>query len=201
MSASSLTSGARHTGDEALYKGKVGLVCFFLSEAHMFGALIIAFLAYLNISRSSDTPPAKVLHVSYAILGTVFLLSSSVTVALASSALGRGRRTPFCVWWSGTILLGMGFLVVTGLEWQELIVVHKLTLSRNLFGTTYFSLIGLHATHVSLGVLAMLAVLGLVLAGAVSPANPAGAELIAWYWHFVDGVWIVIFIVVYIVSR
>jgi cytochrome c oxidase subunit 3/cytochrome o ubiquinol oxidase subunit 3 len=201
MSASTLTGGDRHVGDAALYQGRVGLVCFYVSEAHMFGALIAAFLMYLQHSRTSDTPPAQVLGLQYAIPGTVFLLSSSGTAHLATKGLRRGSGKRFVLWWLATILLGTLFVLMTGLEWNDLIVGHGLTLGRNLFGTTYFSLIGLHATHVSVGVLLMLTVLGLFAGGAFTTAQTAGAELVSWYWHFVDGVWVVIFTVVYIVGR
>ena len=76
-----------------------------------------------------------------------------------------------------------------------------LTISRNLFGTTYYTLVGLHALHVTAGVTIMLIVLGLALARQVTSANRAGVRLISWYWHFVDGVWVVVFTVVYLVGR
>jgi cytochrome c oxidase subunit 3/cytochrome o ubiquinol oxidase subunit 3 len=76
-----------------------------------------------------------------------------------------------------------------------------LTISRNLFGTTFYTLVGLHALHVTGGVTMMLIVLGLALRRQVTTANPAGVELVAWYWHFVDAVWVVVFTVVYVVGR
>jgi cytochrome c oxidase subunit III len=76
-----------------------------------------------------------------------------------------------------------------------------LTISRNLFGTTYYTLVGLHALHVTAGVTIMLIVLGLALVRQVTTANRAGVGLVSWYWHFVDGVWVVVFTVVYLVGR
>lgn len=199
--ASSLVGGEAHSGNESLYRGRVGLMCFFLSEAHMFGALVVAYLFYLEQSRHSSTPPGDVLHLPLSVGMTVCLLGSSGTIFRASAALRGGTQTRFRLWWLATIVLGILFLVGTGFEWYDLIVNHGLTLSRNFFGTTYFSLIGLHAAHVTIGVAAMLIVLGLALAAKVPAEPPVGAELVSWYWHFVDGVWVVIFIVVYLVSR
>ena len=76
-----------------------------------------------------------------------------------------------------------------------------LTISRNLFGTTFYTLVGFHALHVSAGVIAMSIVLALAARGAATSKRHAAVELISWYWHFVDGVWIVVFTVVYLVGR
>jgi cytochrome c oxidase subunit 3/cytochrome o ubiquinol oxidase subunit 3 len=93
------------------------------------------------------------------------------------------------------------FLGGTALEWRDLIERHQLTIGRNLFGTTYYTLVGLHALHVTGGVTIMLIVLGLALGRRVTSANRAGVGLVSWYWHFVDGVWVVVFTVVYLVGR
>jgi cytochrome c oxidase subunit 3/cytochrome o ubiquinol oxidase subunit 3 len=146
-------------------------------------------------------------------------LSSSVTVHLADRALRRGgtshaeesRVAPFVpghsltpwsflLWWSATIILGILFLAGTAYEWIHLIREYGLTISRNLFGTTFYTLVGFHALHVSVGVLVMLTVLGLTLSRRQA-IERAGVELVSWYWHFVDGVWIVVFMVVYVVGR
>ena len=135
------------------------------------------------------------------LFGTVFLLSSSLTIFLAERALRQARMKVFRIWLLFTVGLGIAFLVGTGLEWADLIGNHGLTLGRNLFGTTYFTLIGFHATHVTLGLVTMLVLLGLAFGGTVSAARPMSVELVSWYWHFVDGVWVVIFLVVYVFGR
>jgi cytochrome c oxidase subunit 3/cytochrome o ubiquinol oxidase subunit 3 len=117
--------------------------------------------------------------------------------AVKSSA----ERSAFLRWWSATILLGIIFLAGTAFEWRELIVDYGLTPSRNLFGTTYYTLVGFHALHVTAGVVVMLTVLGLTLSRLVTPMNRSGVELISWYWHFVDVVWVVVFSVVYLAGR
>jgi cytochrome c oxidase subunit 3/cytochrome o ubiquinol oxidase subunit 3 len=132
---------------------------------------------------------------------TACLVASSGTVHVAERRLERGNQGKFMMWWLATILLGVVFLVGTVFEWLDLIHRHNLTISRNLFGTTYYTLVGLHALHVTAGVTIMLIVLGLALARQVTSANHGGVGLVSWYWHFVDGVWLVVFTVVYLVGR
>ena len=101
-----------------------------------------------------------------------------------------------------TILLGAEFLHQTAVEWHKLITQDHLTIATNLFGTTYYSLVGLHASHVVIG----LTLLTLLLIIALSGFNLGGpqerrVELISWYWHFVDAVWVVVFTVVYVIGR
>ena len=110
-------------------------------------------------------------------------------------------RAAFVRWWLTTIVLGILFLLGTAYEWRALVVEHGLTISRNLFGSTYFTLVGFHALHLSAGVVVMLIVLGLIVARLLTTKDREGAELVSWYWHFVDAVWVVVFTVVYFVGR
>src|SRR5262249_3864066 len=145
--------------------------------------------------------PAEALKLPLVLGTTACLLASSATIHVAERALERGDRGGFVRWWSATIVLGVLFLLGTAYEWHDLIEHYSLTISRNLFGTTYYSLVGLHALHVTGGVTIMLIVLGLAAVRQVTSANRAGVGLVAWYWHFVDGVWVVVFTVVYLVGR
>jgi cytochrome c oxidase subunit 3/cytochrome o ubiquinol oxidase subunit 3 len=199
--ASTLTGGDRYVGDEAEYRGKVGLVCFFIGELHMFGCLIATYIIYLSESKHSSTPPQEVLQLSLAIPATVCLLASSPISALGLRSLRRDRIWRFYFWWLFSMALGIWFLVATGLEWNDLITNHHLSMRLNFFGTTYFPLVGLHAAHVVIGLLAMLVALVLVIGGAITARRMAGAELVGWFWHFVDGVWLIIFSVVYLLPR
>jgi cytochrome c oxidase subunit III len=173
-----------------------GMVSFLVSEAALFCTLIVVYLTFLGADRSGPTP--AVLSLPLVIATTICLLSSSVTAHLAEKSLRSGSRSAFLRWWSATILLGIVFLAGTAYEWTTLIVREGLTISRNLFGTTYYTLVGFHALHVSVGVIVMLIMLGLALR---HQARGAGVELVSWYWHFVDGVWVVVFTVVYLVGR
>lgn len=181
-------------------KQQVGMLCFLCSEFAFFSTLIVAYVTYIGKSASGPTP-AETLGLTLPVFGTVFLLSSSGTIVLAERALRRGSRAWFALWLLATIAMGAAFLVGTGLEWADLIGTHGLTLGRNLFGTTYFTLIGFHAGHVSMGLITMLVLLGLTGTGSVSPERTMSVELVSWYWHFVDGVWVAIFLIVYVFGR
>src|SRR5262245_17224760 len=156
-----------------------GMLAFLASEAALFTTLIVVYLAYLKVDQ--EGPTAAVLSLPLVIGTTICLLASSVTVHLAVKSLGLDHRAAFIRWWLATIVLGILFLLGTAYEWRQLIVDHGLTISRNLFGSTYFTLVGFHALHLSAGVLVMLIVLGLTLAR-LTTRDRAGAELVSWYW-------------------
>jgi cytochrome c oxidase subunit III len=177
-----------------------GMLSFLVSEVAIFSTLIVTYLFYLGKDVVGPTP-AEVLKLPLVLGNTACLLGSSVTIHLAGRRLERGGQAEFVLWWATTIVLGALFLLGTAFEWHGLIYRDGLTISRNLFGTTYYTLVGLHALHVTAGVTVLLIVLGLALARKLTSANRAGAGLVAWYWHFVDGVWIVVFTVVYLVGR
>jgi cytochrome c oxidase subunit 3/cytochrome o ubiquinol oxidase subunit 3 len=177
-----------------------GMLSFLLSEVGLFGTLIVTYIFYLGRDTIGPTP-AEALSLKLVLLTTACLLGSSATVHVAEGTLARGDQGRFIRWWLATIVLGAVFLAGTAFEWHDLIYHHQLTISRNLFGTTYYTLVGLHALHVTGGVTIMLIVLGLALARQVTQQNRSIVGLVGWYWHFVDGVWVVVFTVVYIVGR
>jgi cytochrome c oxidase subunit 3/cytochrome o ubiquinol oxidase subunit 3 len=100
-----------------------------------------------------------------------------------------------------TIVLGALFLYGTGQEWHRLIYEHGLTISTNLFGTTYYSLVGLHAFHVTAGLIMLSIVLLFGMAGRIGREQSAPVYVLSLYWHFVDAVWVVVFTVVYVLGR
>jgi cytochrome c oxidase subunit 3/cytochrome o ubiquinol oxidase subunit 3 len=177
-----------------------GMLGFLLSEAAFFTTLIVVYLSFLHRDRIGPTP-AEALSLPLVIGTTICLLSSSFVIHMADRALERNRQKMFCLWWSATILLGAIFLLGTAYEWHDLIERHGLTIGRNLFGTSYYTLVGFHGLHVTVGVIVMLVVLGLALRRQVTHANRAGVQLVSWYWHFVDAVWVAVFTVVYLVGR
>lgn len=186
------------TSELPLERGKVGMICFLVTEAAFFSTLVVTYLVYLEQSRPTA---ARVLELPLVIVSSICLFSSSVTVHLATGALQRGKQGLFSLWWALTIILGILFLVGTGIEWTKLIGEHQLTPATNLFGTTYFTVVGFHAAHVTIGVILLLVVLGTALSGPLAKKGHLSAELISWYWHFVDGVWVVVFSVVYLIGR
>jgi cytochrome c oxidase subunit III len=180
------------------YRGKVGMASLIIAESAIFTIFVVAYLFYIGKSLTGPTP-GEVLETP--IFFTICLLSSSLTIHYASRSLERGRRSAFLSLWSLTIILGALFMYGTGREWYRLIYEHGLTISTNLFGTTYYSLVGLHAFHVTAGLIMLTAVLIFGLAGRVHKDQFRRVDALALYWHFVDAVWVVVFTVVYIVGR
>ena len=179
-------------------KGRVGMLLLILAESSFFAIFVVAYLFY--IGKSLNGPfPKDVLDLP--ILGSICLLSSSATIMVAIRALREGQTGRFNLWLLVTILLGLEFLIGTGVEWYGLIVRHGLWIDTNLFGTTFFSLVGFHAFHVTIGLMMLTLVLLFGLTGHLKPEHAERTEILSWYWHFVDVVWIVVFTVVYVVGR
>jgi cytochrome c oxidase subunit III len=186
--------------ERTLSPGQWGMLSFLVSEVAIFGTLIVTYVFYMGKDVVGPTP-AVALTLPLVLCTTACLLASSATIHLAERTLERGNQGGFLRWWAATIVLGVLFLLGTAYEWYGLIDHHGLTMSRNLFGTTYYTLVGLHALHVTGGVTVLLIVLGLAVARQVTSVNRAAVGLVSWYWHFVDGVWVVVFTVVYLVGR
>ncbi len=180
------------------YRGKVGMACLIIAESTIFTIFVVAYLFYVGKSLTGPTP-REVLETP--IFYTICLLSSSLTIHFAGKLLERGRRGAFLFLWLLTIALGALFLYGTGQEWHRLIYEHGLTISTNLFGTTYYSLVGLHAFHVTAGLVMLSIVLLFGLAGRVGPEQSRRVDVLSLYWHFVDAVWVVVFTVVYVLGR
>jgi cytochrome c oxidase subunit III len=180
------------------YRGKVGMAGLIIAESAIFTIFVIAYLYYVGRSSTGPTPKAVL---ETPVFYTICLLSSSITIHLAVKFLERGKSGLFLASWFFTILLGGLFLFGTAREWHRLIYEHGLTISTNLFGTTYYSLVGLHATHVTAGLAMLAIVLVFGLSGRVGRDQSARIDVLAMYWHFVDAVWVVVFIVVYVIGR
>src|ERR1700679_3126971 len=179
-------------------RGKVAMAGLIIAESAIFTIFVVAYLFYLGKSITGPTP-SELLETP--ILYTICLLSSSLTIHLAAKSLGRDYTRLFLGLWLLTIALGAFFLYGTGREWYRLIYEHGLTISTNLFGTTYYSLVGLHGTHVIVGLILLTIVLLFGLAGRVGPEQSARVGVLSMYWHFVDAVWVVVFTVVYVLGR
>jgi cytochrome c oxidase subunit 3/cytochrome o ubiquinol oxidase subunit 3 len=178
-------------------RGRVGVLCLFTTEFALFSIFVVAYVFYIGKSLTGPTP-SQVLELP--IWATICLLSSSVTVAIAERALKGNRMLQFKLWTGATILLGLEFLRNTAVEWRHLINDFHLTITTNLFGTTFYSLVGLHASHVAIGLTLLLLALALGLRGSMQ-GQSRRFELLSWYWHFVDAVWVAVFTVVYVIGR
>jgi len=179
-------------------RGTIAMVSLIIAESAIFTIFVVAYLYYIGHDVLGPTP-RQVLEVPW--FYSICLISSSGSIVLAEHAIEHGRMAAFRLWWAVTILLGITFLFGTGVEWHKLIVHDHLTISTNLFGTTYYSLVGLHASHVVVGLIMMLFVMAFSLAGAVRQEHAYRVKTLALYWHFVDAVWLVVFTVVYVVGR
>jgi cytochrome c oxidase subunit 3 len=197
-SAIPLAHGATDSDWVMPYHGTVAMVSLIIAETAIFGIFVIAYLYYIGKSVSGPQP-RQVLELP--IFNTVCLLSSSLTIWVAERALKKNAIGSFSLWWALTVLLAAIFLGGTGLEWKKLIYHDGLTISTNLFGTTFYSLVGLHATHVVVGLTMLLLVLIFALTGKLKSEHARQVEVLSLYWHFVDAVWVVVFTVVYVIGR
>jgi cytochrome c oxidase subunit III len=179
-------------------KGRVGMVSLIAAESAIFTIFVVAYIFYIGKSLSGPTPK-NVLTVP--IFATVCLLSSSLSIHLAVRALQNAKTKMFGLLWFVTMALGAIFLIETGREWHKLIFHEGLTISTNLFGTTYYSLVGLHAFHVTVGLTVIAVVMAFTFLGKVTPKYSDRLEVFSLYWHFVDAVWVVVFTVVYVIGR
>lgn len=179
-------------------RGPVAMYFLIAAEAAIFTIFLVAYIFYLGKSATGPQP-AAVLRAP--VFLTICLLSSSLTIHVAVVSLRRGSVRGFTWWWFGTLILGGIFLAGTALEWRHLIYQDGLTIRTNLFGTTYYSLVGLHAFHVIVGLLALTVVLVSTIRGDVGQEHSSRTEVLSMYWHFVDAVWVVVFTVVYLIGR
>jgi cytochrome c oxidase subunit III len=198
MSTTAISPPAIESQWSLPYRGTVGMICLIIAESAIFTIFVVAYIFYIGKSLSGPTPK-EVLELP--IFASICLLSSSLTIHVAGTALRKSNAGAFRFWWFVTIVLGAIFLTATGREWQHLIYDKGLTISTNLFGTTYYSLVGLHAFHVTVGLIGLLTVLLFALLGKVRQEHCKNVDTFAMYWHFVDAVWVVVFTVVYVVGR
>ncbi|HUN85950.1 MAG TPA: heme-copper oxidase subunit III [Terracidiphilus sp.] len=178
-------------------RGRVAMLSLIIGESAVFTIFVVAYVYY--IGRSTYGPTPQILDVPW--VNTVCLLSSSISIVFAERAIERGRIRTFGAWWGLTILLGIVFLSGTAIEWKRLIYTDGLSIRTNLFGTTFYSLVGLHATHVVVGLLMLSLVMAFTLLGRVEQRHAERIQVLSLYWHFVDAVWVVVCTVVYLVGR
>ena len=179
-------------------RGRVGMFSLIAAESAIFTIFVVAYIFYIGKSLSGPAPKDVL---TLPIFNTICLLSSSLIIHLAIRALRNAKVALFGFWWFITMTLGTIFLVGTGREWHKLIFHDGLTISTNLFGTTYYSLVGLHAFHVTVGLAVIAIVMAFTLLGKMSAKYTERVDVFSLYWHFVDAVWVVVFTVVYVIGR
>ncbi|HRJ70585.1 MAG TPA: cytochrome c oxidase subunit 3 [Terrimicrobiaceae bacterium] len=176
---------------------KTGIICLIITESALFSIFVVAYLFYMG---KSLVPPYPSQVLEFPLWGSIALFSSSATVIVAEKMLHKMHRPGFLIWWGLTILLGAYFVYFTGAEWAHLIFDKQLTLSKNVFGTTFYALVGLHLSHVIVGLILLSIVWALAARGKIPKDHTEHVEMISWYWHFVDAIWVVVLTVVYIIS-
>ena len=179
-------------------RGIAAMICLIIAESAVFIIFVVGYIFYLGKTLSGPTP-REVLDLP--IVSTICLLSSSLTAHAAVSALRKANVKMCATWLASTILLGAIFLAATANEWYDLIVKHGLTIRTNLFGTTFYSLVGLHASHVVVGLFLLSVTLTMALRGTLNEHHSEKLEVLSLYWHFVDAVWVIVFTVVYVLGR
>jgi cytochrome c oxidase subunit 3/cytochrome o ubiquinol oxidase subunit 3 len=179
-------------------RGRVAMFGLIAAESAIFTIFVVAYIFYLGKTFTGPTPRDVL---AAPVFYSVCLLSSSATIHLAVKGLRRDKVGVFSIWWFATIALGTTFLYGTGAEWHRLIYREGLTISTNLFGTTYYSLVGMHGFHVIVGITGLTLVLAFALTGRLKAKHAYRVDVLSLYWHFVDAVWVVVFTVVYVIGR
>jgi cytochrome c oxidase subunit I len=177
-------------------KNKVLVLCLIASEAGFFVILIFAYVFY-NLAHASGPTASSVLDVKKTGIFTVCLLSSSLTLAMAERQLDKKRRSGAAFWLGLTVFLGLVFLFGQASEYWGL-WTSGVTVSRNLFATTFFTLTGFHGLHVLVGLITLGTLLGLVVRSDFERKPSSALVAAGYYWHFVDVVWVVVFSIVYL---
>ena len=178
---------------------KIAMWAFLGSECLLFGALITTYLLYRG--RSLVGPyPQDVYDIPYTSVSSFVLLMSSLTMVLALAAMQRKDQRRMRVWLLTTAMLGAVF--VGGQVYEFTVFYRKgLTLSDNLFGSSFYVLTGFHGAHVTFGILMLISLAVISWKGRLPDTRVETVELIGLYWHFVDVVWIVIFTVIYLIPH
>ena len=171
---------------------------FLASEILFFGSLIAAYLLYRDKSVAGPYPE-DLFDIPFTSVSAFILLMSSVTMVLALAAIQRGDQHGLRIWLLTTAFIGILFVSGQAFEFTEF-NRQGLSLSTNLFGTTFFVLTGFHGAHVTVGVLILLSLFVMAQRGRLTQAESLHVELAGLYWHFVDIVWIVIFTLVYLIQ-
>ncbi len=175
---------------------RLAMVIFLGAEAMLFAGLISAFLVFRFGNGMWPPLGQPLLPIGVTLINTAILLSSAFTMRRARQAIAKGQRSKFLQSLLLTVILGSTFLAIQGSEWGRLIKF-GLTLSAGVYGSTFYTLIGMHAAHVTAAVLWLLVVLWRGRVGAFSANRHTVVELCSMYWYFVVAVWPILFVLVY----
>jgi cytochrome c oxidase subunit 3/cytochrome o ubiquinol oxidase subunit 3 len=186
-----------HATTTGLPNTKIAMWVFLASECLLFGALITTYVLYRGASDTGPYP-ADVFDIPYTSVSSFVLLASSLTMVLSLAAAQKRDVARMRLWLLATALLGLTFV---GGQVYEFTVFYDegLSITTNLFGTTFYVLTGFHGVHVTVGILMLLSLVGFSVADRLPDDAAFPVEMVGLYWHFVDIVWIIIFTVVYLI--
>ena len=196
MQDAAIAHGDEHTTSTGVDNRKLFMWLFIASDCFFFGSLIASYLLYRG--RSLEGPGPEIFDIPYTSVSSFVLLMSSLSMVLALSAIQRGDLRGCRIWLLTTALLGMTFLGGQVFEFTDF-YREGLSLKTNLFGTTFFVLTGFHGAHVGVGILILLSLYYMVSRGRIGQEQSLNIELAGLYWHFVDIVWILIFVLIYLI--
>lgn len=191
-----VTVHEEHTST-GLSSTKLAMWLFLASECMLFGGLITAYMLYRGASLKGPYPE-DVFDIGYTSVSSFVLLASSLTMVLAHNAALEKDYARMRLWLTGTAMLGLTFVGGQVFEFTSF-YREGLSLTTNMFGTTFYVLTGFHGVHVTVGVLMLLILVVMSWRASLSDDPAFPVEMVGLYWHFVDIVWIVIFTLVYLI--
>jgi cytochrome c oxidase subunit 3/cytochrome o ubiquinol oxidase subunit 3 len=196
-----------HETNTGVSNPKLGMWLFISSEALFFGAFIATYFLYrgrdaqfLNKGQPDALTPDKMFNIPFTSVTSFILLMSSLTMVLALAAIQRGDHRRLRIWLLATALFGLTFISGQVFEFTEF-YRDGLHLGKNMFGTTFFVLTGLHGAHVTMGIIWLLILWGRSVQGRLPQSKSEAVEIAGLYWHFVDIVWIFIFTAIYLIPQ
>lgn len=187
-----------HTGT-GVSNTKLAMWVFLSTECLFFGAFISTYLLYRGTETDGPTP-ADVYDIPFTSVTSFILLMSSLTMVLALAAIERGDLRRVRVWLLATAAFGMLFLAGQIFEFSEF-VREGVSISTNAPSSSFFVLTGIHGLHVAIGIIWLLLLFFFAVQNRLSHEHSETIEVAGLYWHFVDIVWIVIFVVVYLIPQ
>lgn len=175
---------------------KLAMWIFLGSEFMFFGAFITTYLIYLNTTNGG--PGVELFDIPFTSVSSFVLVMSSLTMVLGHHAHEQGDMRRMRMWILATALLGMVFIGGQAYEFTTF-VKEGLSLTTSPFSSAFFVLTGFHGAHVTVGIIILLGLYSLSLTGKVKKDQHVKTEMVGLYWHFVDVIWVIIFVVVYLI--
>ena len=186
-----------HVTSTGLSNNKMAMWLFLGSECLLFGGLISTYMLYRG-RHTADLGPDQVYDIPFTSVSSFVLLMSSLTMVLAVSSAVRNDDRRTNLWIAVTALLGATFVGGQVYEFTSF-YDEGLGFTTSLFSSSFYTLTGFHGVHVSLGIIMLMALVGINKRGRIPGKKAEVVELVGLYWHFVDIVWIVIFTLVYLI--